>query len=55
MVCAGEGAITTDDRLPDLPEGAFAKQDAGNDLAFYAPPRLVIHLDAGAVAALAGF
>ena len=43
-----------DDRLPELPEGAFAKQDADDDLAFYAPPRLVTHIDAGAIAALTG-
>ena len=41
-----------DDPLPDLPPGAFAKQDTGDDLAFYAPPRLVTHIDEGAVAAL---
>lgn len=42
----------TDDPLPEVPAGAFAKQDSGDDLAFYAPPRLVTHIDAGAVAAL---
>ena len=41
-----------EDPLPELPSGAFAKQDAGDDLAFYAPPRLVTHIDEGAVAAL---
>ena len=41
-----------DDALPELPAGAFAKQDTGDDLAFYAPPRLVTHIDDGAVAAL---
>ena len=35
-----------------LPPHAFAKQDGGGDLAFYAPPRLVTHIDAGAVSAL---
>lgn len=45
----------TDDRIPELPAGAFAKQDGGDDLAFYAPPRLVSHIDDGAVAALTGF
>ncbi|WP_156680438.1 methyltransferase domain-containing protein [Sphingomonas profundi] len=40
--------------LPELPAGAFAKQDKGDDLAFYAPPRLVTHIDEGAVAALTG-
>ena len=38
-----------------LPAGAFAKQDGGDDLAFYAPPRLVSHIDEDAVAALTGF
>lgn len=38
--------------LPELPAGAFAKQDADDDLAFYAPPRLVTHIDEVAVAAL---
>ena len=41
-----------DDALPELPEGAFARQDEGDDLAFYAPPRLVTHIDDAAVAAL---
>jgi hypothetical protein len=38
--------------LPELPPAAFAKQDGGSDLDFYAPPRLVTHIDEGAVAAL---
>ncbi|MET1083284.1 MAG: methyltransferase domain-containing protein [Burkholderiales bacterium] len=38
--------------LPELPAGAFAKQDQGDDLSFYAPPRLVTHIDEGAVEAL---
>jgi SAM-dependent methyltransferase len=38
--------------LPELPPAAFAKQDASDDLAFYAPPRLVTHIDEAAVAAL---
>lgn len=41
----------TDD-LSELPVGAFARQDDGDDLAFYAPPRLVTHIDEAAVAAL---
>lgn len=36
----------------DLPAEAFARQDEGDDLAFYALPRLVTHIDEGAVAAL---
>ncbi len=42
------------DRL-DLPAAAFAKADPGDDLAFYAPPRLVTHIDEGAVAALTAY
>lgn len=42
----------TRDPLPDFPDGAFAKQDGGDDLAFYAPARLVTHIDERAVAAL---
>jgi hypothetical protein len=38
--------------LPELPAAAFAKHDGGDDLDFYAPPRLVTHIDEGAVAAL---
>ena len=38
--------------LPELPAGAITKQDTGDDLAFYAPPRLVTHIDEGAVASL---
>lgn len=41
--------------FPELPAGAFAKQDTGDDIAFYAPPRLVTHIDAGATAALTDF
>jgi hypothetical protein len=42
----------SDPSFPALPPEAFAKQDTGDDLAFYAPPRLVMHIDEGAVAAL---
>ena len=35
-----------------LPPEAFAKQDGGADLDFYAPPRLVTHIDEAAVEAL---
>jgi SAM-dependent methyltransferase len=41
--------------LPELPGHAFLKEDPGDDLEFYAPPRLVTHIDDGAVAALTGF
>src|SRR5258707_15752274 len=35
-----------------LPEGAFGKIDAEEDEFFYEPPRLVCHIDDGAIAAL---
>ncbi len=35
-----------------LPPQAFAKQDGGADLDFYAPPRLVTHIDEAAIEAL---
>lgn len=38
--------------LPELPDGAFARQDEGEDLVFYTQPRLVTHIDEEAVAAL---
>ena len=41
--------------LPELPPQAFAKQDTTPDLDFYAPPRLVHHIDEGAVAALTSY
>ncbi|MFD1952205.1 class I SAM-dependent methyltransferase [Sphingomonas arantia] len=43
------------DLAGDLPAGAFEKQDGGDDLAFYAPPRLVTHIDEAAVAALSAY
>ncbi len=43
-----------DDRL-GLPQGAFAKIDADEDELFYEPPRLVCHIDEGAIAALTDF
>lgn len=47
--------MTAEHAFPELPKGAFAKQDSGDDLAFYAPPRLVTHIDEGATAALTEF
>jgi SAM-dependent methyltransferase len=38
-----------------LPQGAFAKIDAEEDELFYEPPRLVYHIDDGAIAALTEF
>ena len=43
------------DDLPELPPRAFAREDEGDDLSFYAPARLVTHIDEGAVAALTGY
>src|SRR5439155_21202573 len=37
-----------------LPSGTFAKLDAEEDELFYEPPRLVQHIDDGAIAALTG-
>jgi len=36
----------------DWPRGFFDRQDHGDDAAFYAPPRLVTHIDDGAIAAV---
>ena len=41
--------------LPDLPPVAFSRQDSSDDLDFYAPPRLVTHIDERATAALTGY
>jgi SAM-dependent methyltransferase len=38
--------------LPELPAAAFAKEDPGDDAAFYAEPRLVTHIDDAAIDAL---
>ncbi len=43
------------DSLPELPPEAFGKEDAGDDKEFYAPARLVTHIDAAATAALTAF
>lgn len=40
---------------PGLPAQAFARIDEGDDGLFYAPARLVTHIDDAAAAALAGF
>ena len=41
--------------LPELPAGAFDRLDADDDAVFYAPPRLVYHIDDTAIAALGVF
>lgn len=38
-----------------LPPHAFTKEDVGDDLAFYAPPRLVTHIDDAAMVALTAY
>jgi hypothetical protein len=38
-----------------LPSGAFTKLDTEDDELFYEPPRLVCHIDDGAIAALSAF
>jgi SAM-dependent methyltransferase len=38
-----------------LPRGAFTRLDDEDDEVFYEPPRLVCHIDEGAIAALTGF
>ena len=43
------------ERLPELPPGAFRKEDPGDDAAFYAPPRLVTHIDDAATRALTAY
>lgn len=47
--------LLTDATPPDLPPAAFAKLDDGDDAEFYAPARLVTHIDEGAIAALTDF
>ena len=39
-------------RMPELPPDAFRKDDGGDDAAFYAPARLVTHIDQPATRAL---
>jgi hypothetical protein len=55
MESASAAPAATAQGLPELPAHAFAKQDEGDDLAFYAPPRLVTHIDPAAIAALTDF
>ncbi len=44
--------VEMSDRLPELPPDAFRKQDGGDDADFYAPARLVTHIDEAATRAL---
>ena len=43
------------DHLPELPPGAFLKEDGGDDADFYAPARLVTHIDGAATRALSAY
>ncbi len=43
------------DRLPELPPSAFLKEDSGDDADFYAPARLVTHIDEAATQALTAY
>ncbi len=43
------------DRLPELPPDAFRKDDGSDDANFYAPARLVTHIDEPATRALTGY
>src|SRR4051794_8086323 len=53
VVSAGDRAHTDRmEQLPGLPAAAFDKEDGSPDAAFYAFPRFVTHIDAGAVAAV---
>ena len=43
------------DGLPELPPGAFVKEDGGDDAKFYSPARLVAHIDEAATRALTAY
>lgn len=44
--------MATHDLLPEFPPEAFQKEDSSNDANFYAPARLVTHIDEAATSAL---
>ncbi len=48
-------ATETSDRLPEVPPEAFRKEDGGDDAEFYAPTRLVTHIDEPATRALTAY
>src|ERR1700756_2016429 len=50
-----EASITEMEDEHGLPRDAFTKLDAEDDEIFYEPPRLVCHIDDGAIAALTEF
>lgn len=41
--------------VDDFPPGFFDRADPGDDTAFYGPPRLVAHIDDGAIAAVGAY
>ena len=41
--------------MTDYPPGFFARADTGDDARFYAPPRLVQHIDDEAIAAVGAY
>ena len=43
---------SSDERYAEFPTGFFARQDPTDDARFYAPPRLVTHIDDGAIEAV---
>jgi len=45
----------TEQSAPEFPPHAFDRIDESDDALFYAPPRLVTHIDEGAIAALSNF
>ncbi len=46
---------SADEQLPELPGDAFRKQDTADDAEFYAPARLVTHIDEAATEALTAY
>ena len=56
LTAEGAQAMTEmNNRSPELPPGAFVKDDGGDDAEFYAPARLVTHIDEAATQALTAF
>lgn len=55
ITCDGTGAPGNPDTVPEFPPGFFDRADASADAAFYGPPRLVHHIDDGAIAAVGAY
>ena len=45
-------SIPGEERYRDFPDGFFSRSDEGDDRGFYGQPRLVQHIDDGAIAAV---